>query len=576
MYNRQNQNQGEARLELLLDDLQSTLPRKNHGLNNTSSTGYREVTKSTSRTIGNGQTETNKEYEIQYLNPANKSAVLTERLPDLQSVDLLRQTNGGKNAGYETVSSYQYKKSTENKSTVPRHETNSVNMRQSISELDSLLDDLNHAQRVGFSNSGVSRHEITTTESNIEPLRSSTPYKQYSKYEDHKYGSLNRTKVPGTNEVISTYESSIINGEPSDLVDAPRSYTKLLQNQAPGTYQTSVYSKETTKKIIPGTTTYSTYQKFGSPTTDPGQSKVYNYSEEYRTENKNRSLRDLPPSPRSHRSSSPRSPSPHRSPSPVSFAQPPEPRNYSSSQSYTNRTVSPQPVQKFSPSDPSRINVDNTFATPPGQTVYSYKYLSETRENTKYGQPNGYTKPTYQDQLPLRQSPFPRDEADTPGLQNPPKRLDDLMASFGDRTDYTTYHNNREYHSNVNNYQSKTNEHENNKAVAEYTIPIKKPYSETQTPEHKTPEKLTEVKEAEVTQSIAGPAVFYPPGSTTFVKKEEVMQQQGQSGQGQMKAKAKGMYKYKSKSKSKEKSSSGATMVPVCLPMCCAMPCVIM
>lgn len=40
-------------------------------------------------------------------------------------------------------------------------------MRQSISELDSLLDDLNHAQRVGFSNSGVNRHEITTTESNM-------------------------------------------------------------------------------------------------------------------------------------------------------------------------------------------------------------------------------------------------------------------------------------------------------------------------------------------------------------------------------------------------------------------------
>lgn len=76
-------------LELLLDDLQSTLPRKNHGLSNTSSTGYREVTKSTSRTVGDGQTETNKEYEIQYLNPANKSSVLSERLPDLQSVDLL-------------------------------------------------------------------------------------------------------------------------------------------------------------------------------------------------------------------------------------------------------------------------------------------------------------------------------------------------------------------------------------------------------------------------------------------------------------------------------------------------------
>lgn len=139
----------------------------------------------------------------------------------------------------------------------------------------------------------------------------------------------------------------------TDMIDAPHSYTKLLQNQAPGTYQTSMYSKETTKKIIPGTTSYSTYQRFGSPTTDPGQSKVYNYSEDYRTESRNRSLRDLPPSPRSHRSSSPRSPSPHRSPSPVSFAQPPEPRNYSS-HSYTSKTVSPQPVQKFSPSDPSR------------------------------------------------------------------------------------------------------------------------------------------------------------------------------------------------------------------------------
>lgn len=53
------------------------------------------------------------------------------------------------------------------KGVVPRHETNGVNMRQSISELDSLLDDLNHAQRVGFSNSGVNRHEIITTESNM-------------------------------------------------------------------------------------------------------------------------------------------------------------------------------------------------------------------------------------------------------------------------------------------------------------------------------------------------------------------------------------------------------------------------
>lgn len=168
--------------------------------------------------------------------------------------------------------------------------------------------------------------------------------------------------------------------------------------------------------------------------------------------------------------------------------------------------------------------MDNTITTPSGQTVYSYKYSSETRENTKYGQPNGYTKPTYQEQLPLRHSPFPRDEADTPGLQNPPKRLDDLMASFGDRTDYTTYNSNREYQTNVKDYQSKSREYQNDKS-AEYTIPIKKPLPEKQPPENKGPEKMMEVKEAEVTQSVAGPPVFYPPGSTTFVKKEDAMQQ---------------------------------------------------
>lgn len=172
-------------------------------------------------------------------------------------------------------------------------------------------------------------------------------------------------------------------------------------------------------------------------------------------------------------------------------------------------------------------SVDNTFSTPPGQTVYTYKYSTETRENTKYGQPNGYTKPVYQDQLPLRQSPFPRDDADTPSQQNPPKRLDDLMASFGDRTDYSTYHNSREHHTNVNNYQLKSKEYENNnRGPTEYTVPIKKLHSENRGSENIGPEKLqTDIKETELTQSTAGPPVFYPPGSTTFVKKEEVMQQ---------------------------------------------------
>jgi hypothetical protein len=35
-------------------------------------------------------------------------------------------------------------------------------------------------------------------------------------------------------------------------------------------------------------------------------------------------------------------------------------------------------------------------------------------------------------------------------------------------------------------------------------------------------------------------------------------------------------YEYAKEGKSKSSSSGGAAVVPVCLPLCCAMPCVIM
>ncbi|TRY61477.1 hypothetical protein TCAL_14990 [Tigriopus californicus] len=51
---------------------------------------------------------------------------------------------------------------------------------------------------------------------------------------------------------------------------------------------------------------------------------------------------------------------------------------------------------------------------------------------------------------------------------------------------------------------------------------------------------------------------------------------QGQGGKG----KAKGEYTYKSKGKSKysesEGGKKGAAVIPICLPLCCAAPCVIM
>lgn len=130
----------------------------------------------------------------------------------------------------------------------------------------------------------------------------------------------------------------------------------------------------------------------------------------------------------------PRSPPPHRSPSPVSFQQPPIPGTKTTTTVKTYnfdqpaRQHSPQPVQKFSPSDPSRT-LTYQVSPPPHQpsqpTVITYKYSSHTSQHTnKYPGEEG---------VPLLPRPFPT-PSPTPDQQQqqPPKKLDDLMASFSD------------------------------------------------------------------------------------------------------------------------------------------------
>lgn len=110
-------------------------------------------------------------------------------------------------------------------------------------------------------------------------------------------------------------------------------------------------------------------------------------------------------------------------------------------------------------------------------------------------------------------------------------------------------------------------------------------------------------------KNVAGPPVYYPPGSAEFTKKEESSVAMSQASvshhmtlydkylciimewpysrylinrfsyssffQGGWE-KASGKYEYEASSKSKSKSSKGGAVVPVCLPLCCALPCVIM
>lgn len=74
-------------------------------------------------------------------------------------------------------------------------------------------------------------------------------------------------------------------------------------------------------------------------------------------------------------------------------------------------------------------------------------------------------------------------------------------------------------------------------------------------------------------KNVEGPPVYYPPNHEMTFRKEE--KSAGYKAGGGW-ARARGAYEYESESKSKSKSKSGGAVVPVCLPLCCAMPCSIM
>ncbi|CRL05926.1 CLUMA_CG018915, isoform A [Clunio marinus] len=133
---------------------------------------------------------------------------------------------------------------------------------------------------------------------------------------------------------------------------------------------------------------------------------------------------------------------------------------------------------------------------------------------------------------------------------SPPKRVEDLMASFGDTSEI----------------------HYTNKKVqiAEKPLTPTTSLSTTQTKVYSS-EKEDKSKAVVPSKNITGPPVYYPPNHELFTSKEEG----GYRAQGGY-ARGKGKYMYESESKSKSSSKSGAAVVPLCCPLCCAMPCTIM
>ncbi|XP_016973675.1 uncharacterized protein LOC108040632 [Drosophila rhopaloa] len=165
---------------------------------------------------------------------------------------------------------------------------------------------------------------------------------------------------------------------------------------------------------------------------------------------------------------------------------------------------------------------------PPNTSTYSYKYSSTTNTNNRRGP--DYGSP----------SPFPVDGVEYPVNSNPPQRVDDLMQSFGTTTDHVDR--------------------------VDIETPVRKREIETAvaSPNQQHVPSVNKM----------GKEVYYPPGHDTIVMKREEMH--AGSAAGGRWAKGSGMYEYESGSKSKTKTKSGGAVVPVCLPLCCAMPCSIM
>ncbi|XP_039308876.1 uncharacterized protein LOC105192842 isoform X1 [Solenopsis invicta] len=191
------------------------------------------------------------------------------------------------------------------------------------------------------------------------------------------------------------------------------------------------------------------------------------------------------------------------------------------------------------PDTPTRTYYPRQETSPTGTTIYKFSNTTTTVPPNKNAD----------DHEVLLPKPFPVSVCPakpTANGEGPPTKLEDLMASFSDSE--------REVLDDIERQERKSKRETSAKKKEVDFLPH-------------TPPKVK-------SKNVAGPPVYYPPGSAEFTKKEESSAAMSQSGGEWQKASEK--YEYEAASKSKSKSSKGGAVVPVCLPLCCAVPCVIM
>lgn len=239
----------------------------------------------------------------------------------------------------------------------------------------------------------------------------------------------------------------------------------------------------------------------------------------------------------------------------------------------TPLSSSPAPPRRTSPSPgpAARRTSPPNFrgASPPRKRSPSPKMDSYNQAGQGYFTKYNYSSSashhnTSSHSFPTCPSPSPA----TKSLQTPPKRVDDLMSElseFDPSITHTTFQEPSRSQVNTNAAKYNFDHHE-----------------EIDTRHHREPSPVKPVKQT----SQPGPAVYYPPGelfsSTRMDTSASEMSQPvnttlDTSASSRGKAKVRAEYGYKEKGRYSEgENKQGAAVVPICLPLCCAAPCVIL
>jgi len=296
--------------------------------------------------------------------------------------------------------------------------------------------------------------------------------------------------------------------------------------------------------------------------------------------------------------SKPPSPSPRRKtqPSPLTVRKtPPSPQrtnqsmmnqtSSSSSQSYRYQSSSNNPEDRVSPTPafPPASSPGPSFQPhqgPPGSNQpFSYtSNESPPSYSPDLGPPSYYTKYNSSKSTSRSQTDstppavaFPSQAARSPTPQMPPKRIDELMSEFHE---FDSVHSGG---SPTPPMFSKPKP--NNSTVVVTELP-------DEPPQHIKLDPVPHIHEPSPPKAAVsgpkGPDVYYPPGSE-FTKAAPVpapvVHPAGDGGSMSLETKGRG--KDRDKGKYHDRGADGgdkqgAAVIPICLPLCCAAPCVIM